>query len=645
MQLAEMCKSLSGTKRADALDLLARSVRSKGAESAGSFVDVSSRLSLTRQEFERFADVADSSRRTAPALSTIGSGRRTHSWTGFVATGVRLVAIVLPAPALVITAISEFRRSDWEWLKHVPLAAMPLEGAIAIVALIATINVFTVQLSTQRLPGSVSRVAGQPWQLAGAYAAALSLLFATVYTPSPTPKTWACLQAILLLMSVGWMAGAMTRIFHRTDPAEACKSYVDRYIRAWIRASTKFGATQWRGARLWKDIESLPFTGTGTRHMMGHDVMQIHAPTRGMLMPSRRRARKILSNDIFADGGYIQFGSSFGLLVSAGDTTAYVRPPASRRLPVALANDLRRWLKPAEAGAIEDVSTQAVTLASLALTSAGGGDIRLGEAIAEQASRIVADHILRARSERARLRRKYNQDDDARFDATRADLYPLSPVLRDILSLIVSATKNADEGVGKAADVLFNRCLAASGPEEQTPMMFVSILAGADIRQYKVERLTTWLRRAGVTALSLGQRDAFGLVVGKLREMAREPAFELLSVRSLAALGAACVRLDPQQFGTAWSSISDWASTTTDSVEPVRLAMQVGAAGLESGSFAVAFSCAESIVDQGSLPVLQKLTDLDHVFGEATAAQLMDADLGHVPTDALERFRDYAAML
>jgi hypothetical protein len=73
--------------------------------------------------------------------------------------------------------------------------------------------------------------------------------------------------------------------------------------------------------------------------------------------------------------------------------------------------------------------------------------------------------------------------------------------------------------------------------------------------------------------------------------------------------------------------------------------MQVGAAALESGAFGVAFTCGRFIVDEGSLPTLQNLTDLVHVLGEAMTAQLMDADLGHVPTDALERFRDYAAML
>ncbi|GAB3940937.1 hypothetical protein GCM10029976_059400 [Kribbella albertanoniae] len=292
------------------------------------------------------------------------------------------------------------------------------------------------------------------------------------------------------------------------------------------------------------------------------------------------------------------------------------------------------------------MSIQAVTLVSLALNSAKTGDVRLGEAIAEQASRILSEHLLRASTERSRLRAKHTRDDGGtHLGSGLSTVYPVSPVLRDVMTLLVSATSNSDDGVRKAADVVFNHCLSASGPEEQTPVIFIGRLSVADISQYRPDHLTTWLRRAGVTALRLRQREAFEMVVTRLREVARIPKFETLSVRSLSALCLAAVRLDPGQFRVAWNAISDWASTAKNPTEIVRLAMQVGAGAQESGAFTVAHTCARSIVDDGSLDVLKTLTDLDHVFSEAVTAQLMETDLGRIPTDTLERFRDYAAVL
>lgn len=641
-ELARMSRAVNGPKRVVALDLLARGARNRGAVASVPFVRLNISLDLDRAETDRFAETAETSQRTS-IVPRAPVSRSNFGWLGRLWSRLGLVATLASAPALVIASLY-FPEIGTRLQGNASLVAVPLEGAIAVLALIATINVFTVQLSTQRLPGTVARVAGQPRQLAGAYSTAFILLLTTLHAPDPAVPGWELLQAVLLLGAVVWLASGMVRIFRRTDPAEACRAYVDRNISRWNRAGRRFGKFQWWAAQLSRSVESLPFATVGSGTMVGHDVVIIEATRRGVLLPDRSSAQRLLSNSVFADGGYIQFSTGFGVVVAAGQTVATVRPPATRALPTALRKELQRWLEPVDARSVEDVSTQAVTLASLALSSARTGDVRLGEAIAEQAARVVEGNLRSARTKRAHFHRHYSLSGSRATRSGGGQLYPANPVLRDVLSLLVIGTKNADDGIRQAADVLFTRCLSASSVDEQAPAMFVSMLSAANIT-HSPDLITTWLRRAGLSALSLGHPEAFGMVVRQLGRMSAADEYEQLSMRSLAALGAASARLDPEQFEAVWSEISAWTPSTVRTVEKVRLAMQVGAAALEGGTFTVALTCARSIVDSGDLAVLQTLTDFDHVFAEAMSAQIKDAYLGRVPTDPLERFRDFAASL
>src|SRR5262249_16679956 len=56
-----------------------------------------------------------------------------------------------------------------------------LGESIALLALLAAVNVLTVQLSASRLPGVIARPAGQSWELFFSYSAALTLLGLSVF--------------------------------------------------------------------------------------------------------------------------------------------------------------------------------------------------------------------------------------------------------------------------------------------------------------------------------------------------------------------------------------------------------------------------------------------------------------------------------
>ena len=61
--------------------------------------------------------------------------------------------------------------------------AIAVGDSIALLAVLAAVNVFTVQLSASRLPGVIARSAGQPWELFFSYSSALTLLGLSAFRP------------------------------------------------------------------------------------------------------------------------------------------------------------------------------------------------------------------------------------------------------------------------------------------------------------------------------------------------------------------------------------------------------------------------------------------------------------------------------
>jgi len=573
--------SYVGHRRRDALDVLARAIRSRGPTASSAMVKWYSALNLSAEEGERFTATAEIAQRTAPIRNSgqrrrpSGSrGRRAASWLGLL-----LLWAYAPLAVLISFRVHSIHPAPW---MQAGLTDIPFEGAITLVALIATINVFTVQLSTTRLPGTVARVAGQPWQLFGAYSSAITLLGMTTISPSVPPILWKPLATGLLVSSLIWLTIALARIFRRTDAGEACRVYVLRNVQQWNRAGKRFGTEQWEAAHLARGIEALPFAGTSSGQMIGHDVDQVEAKARGIFMPNRRKLRSALSDRVFAEGGYVQFALGFGLVVPAGETLALIRPPSGQSVRTGLHNKLSEALRPRPAADVEDVSTQAVTLASLALRTAEMGDARLAEAIAEQSAIIVTSHLASVQRQRLKLLKRANSQ-ALEVRTTEPEVYAVSPVLRDMLALLVAHAGDS-ESVGAVTDIILTRCLAASSLGEQAPTIVVSLLSSARQNAISADRLTSWLRQAGMSALALRNDNAFSMAVSRLKSTSELPPCETLAMRSVAALCAAAMRLRPGQFQTSWPVLADWSQASAHQGESIRLVLQVGAAALEGNA-------------------------------------------------------------
>jgi hypothetical protein len=635
----EDCKNYRGNDRRLALDLLARTVRRRGVASSKSFLKLNAAIDMSHHETDRFASIADVAQRTA-ARSSERTRRPEGSLVGRSMSRLGVAVTIAYAPIAVVAVLwATDLRSPL--IDKLPFAEIPLEVSLALLALIATLNVFTVQLSTTRLPATVARVSGQPWQLAGAYSSAIVLVATTALAPEDPPPLWQLLEVALMVSSFAWLGGALARIFRRTDAAEACKDYVDRYIHRWNSAGKRFGTEQWRAAQLSRGIEALPFANIGSGEILGHDVVRIEAAARGLFVPNHRNLRRSLADGFFEHGGFLQFAVGFGRVVPMGDTVAWMRPPAGQRVQDRLFRRLTKGLRPRGASDVENVSTQAITLSSFALETAKLGDTRLAETIAEQASMIVSSHMSCIRRQRAKLHGSI--ETPLQFDEQNALTYPVTPVLRDIISLVV-ARAGESERVGGVADILVARCLTATGPSEQTPIILASLLSSAGPNSLGPERFASWLRQAGIRALAMESDIGFGMATQELGKLASKGGQEaVIALRSLAALSAASMRLRPSQFRISWSEVSDWTSSNLESIESVRVPLHVGSAAMESGSFTAALACVRSLRTPAQRLTLQKLTDHEHVFIEARLAEATGLYLSQVPTDALERFRDFAA--
>ncbi|GAA2474061.1 hypothetical protein GCM10009858_09310 [Terrabacter carboxydivorans] len=602
-------------------------------------INAAKEFKLSNSEWLRFCDVAELNQRTfqepirrTPTISISRRARVQRAMAG---------AIIAFSPIAVVALAQWLSWSQPKLFENLDVSGVPLDGAIALAALIATINVFTVQLSTTRLPSTVARVAGQPRALLGSYASALTLLGVTAYQPKPRPTIWTVAELLLTGASLAWLAVALVWIFRRTDPAEACKVYVERNLHKWARAGREWGAIQWRAIQLERGLAALPFVETGASELIGHDVARFVAPTRGVLLPSRRLTKAVLRDATFAEGSRLHITSAMGIVVASGVPLAFLRPAGNRALPRGIQKKVRALLAPLPAEPYEDVSTQTISLAALALRSAADGDTRLGEAIAEQSGRVLAIFLAGAQGQRDRYRHRFSSSNPDR--ASRGgDVFPVAPALRDLFTLL-STTHTAAPGASGVADVLLKLSLNASAAEDQAPTILLGVLAEVDRDAAAADRLCDWYRLAGICALEQRNAMTFQLILDKLERLTNEARVRLAAVRALVALAAASVRLDPEQVEKVWGVIRQIADQ--DPKAFAREVLQVGAVSLDGGAFPTSLSCAQWFHARTLVATLEERTGLDNVFAESAFAKLNSVRLGDSPTGALEAFRDFTRVV
>ncbi|MBE1876108.1 hypothetical protein [Myceligenerans pegani] len=635
--IIDLVKSRPPRERPLILDLIARSVRTAGSEGSEAFREFVPLLGMTISETERFARIADLRERTKAEPRTNAQAHRfaPHRLRAIY----RVLLIFHPVALLALAFHYPNLNSRLESLEN--FAGIPLEVGIALIAVMATIHVFTVQFATSRLPAAVARVTGEPWQLWGGYVSGAALVVATVVSQGVDgDRLWVAVEMLLLLDTLIWLGSALSRTFHRTGTAEACRVYMRRHMHNWRRAGRRLGVIQVRAAELKRAIDPLPFAGSGSaREIVGRDLIRIDASRRGIFLPVPRKISRILVNPIFAGPVYLQFSCGFGLIAAEAERLATVRI-ANGRLPARLEKRLAKVLRPTNASKIENVSSDAISLSALALRIADSGDLRLAEEVAENAAQVVVAHLGEAQQARARnsvgVRRNIDSEDSTET------VYPVTPALRDVLDFLVQRVAER-EGVWKTADVVVRRCLSSSTRDDRAAMILVSLI-GDSRHDFPASPASEWLRHAGLNALQHDDDFAFQAAVRALRQRAQLFTGESSASRALVSLCAASLRLGPDRFDTAWTEAMQWLRASSSEVA-TRISLQVGASALDCGGFRAVVICAMQVVSDERFEILNNQTSYDRVFGEAALAELSAVDVGDTPTDRLEHFRDLVSAI
>ena len=283
-----------------------------------------------------------------------------------------------------------------------------LGDSIALLALLAAVNVLTVQLSASRLPGVIARSAGQPWELFFSYSAGLTLLGLSVFRAHAAwlvaASSWASLAA-LGLFSVGLLA-TMFRLLRRTDAGRAAGGYVARTLPMARVAGRRLGRIQAQTVEMREALETVPAVRMSPDAVAGEWSRNIAARARGFFMPSRASMRRLLAHDAFGGGMRMRVFAGLGTIVGSGEEIASLIPARDQTITRSLGRQAGRTLRTRSCSRVEDVATGAVALTQMALDLANAGDIGTARTVTQNVARLVAEHTAAARRARTQTFRR-----------------------------------------------------------------------------------------------------------------------------------------------------------------------------------------------------------------------------------------------
>jgi hypothetical protein len=419
-------------------------------------------------------------------------------------------------------------------LRWAPAQTMiSLGDSIALLALLAAINVFTVQLSASRLPGVIARSACQPWELFFSYSAALTLLGLGVFRAHAAwlvaASSWAALAA-LALFSAGVLP-AMFRLLRRTDAGRAAGGYVAKTLPMARVAGRRLGRMQARAVEMREALETVPAVRMSPDAFAGEWSRNIAARARGFFMPSRAGMRRLLAHSAFPEGMRLRVFAGLGTIVGSGEDIASLIPARDQTITRSLARRSGRTLRTRSCSRVEDVATGAVALTQMALDLANAGDIGTARTVTQNVVRLVAEHMGAARRARTHMFRRQERRARAAADGLRSavqaaqasvrardtSIVPVVPALRDSLRIAVRGRLESHKDLFNVPGTVIEQLLSCSGRAEVAiSMVIFSVPAEASKSAAGSSIAAELLRIAGVRALELGDSSTFQQVLDNL---------------------------------------------------------------------------------------------------------------------------------
>jgi hypothetical protein len=650
--------------------LLAIAIRDRAPDGGGSFQELAVAAGLSAAGLDSLARQADAPlRRPArvrhvevpgPISSVVGVFRR---W---------LVPWLLP-PILAVT--SGAMTAHWSW--RGPPTSVGLSDAIVALTLLASVNVFTVQLSAQRLPGIVARTAGQPAALYASYASVLTVLVTTLIRPRSASAVaatqWASMAGLVLFVAT--LLVAMFALLRRTDAARAAQGFVDSTLIKARTAGRKLGRIQGRAVYLRTTLTGVPAVRMAADSVAGEWSEAITVRARGFFLPTRRELRSLLSLSQFAEGMRLRVVAGLGTIVNEGSDLAFLVPATTQTVSGRLARRTSRTLGTTQARRVEETASGVVALAKLALDLAASGDRGTAHTVAQNANRLVAAHVSSAQAARranlrwfARMQSARAQGDGRPYDGTSSEvrrlsdddeIVPVVPAIRDVLQLVVGARVNALSELREVPEVMISALLAASGRAEAAAVMVITAIpdSATDMKSSSAA-VTELLRLAAVRTLETNDAIVFRMVIDKLATLASTNSHNRRylsdSVGTCSVLGAIACRFESRRAKEAVDAVvamldlarASGASTTATGQMQMFGLWRIGAASLVTGSPSVAVHVARTLSAGGQHDLLVAAAkDRDTLTREAAQSTIRGGYLGDNGMDALANFGTFVGTI
>ena len=638
--------------------LLAFAIRNRTRDFGAALTRVAASARFGPEQMQAAARLAD-----APIARPARIRQAPRAW-GPAQPAVSAAARVLPWLAPV--AVAAGAGVATHLLRWAPApATVSLGDSIALLALLAAVHVFTVQLSASRLPGVIARSAGHPWELFLSYSAALTLLVLSVFRAHAAwlaaAASWSALAA-LALFSAG-VVPAMFRLLRRTDAGRAAQGYVTRTLPAARAAGRKLGRIQARAVEMREALDADPGVRVSLDAFAGEWSQVIAARRRGFFMPPKARLRRLLASSAFGGGMRMRVFAGPGTIVDAGEDMVSLIPARDQTISSALARQARRTLRTRASRRVEDVATGAVALTQMALDLEDAGDIGTARTVAQSVVRLVTEHVAAAREARTQMFRRQEQ----RAAAAAADLpgisqageastrardnspVPVAPALRDSLRIAVQGRFEGSRSLLNIPAVVTRQLLSGSGRAESA-VIIVTFSVPDEARESAPgsRGAAEMLRIAGLRALELNDSMAFEQVLGQLDKfsgagpgrgdeiditaMLASTACRFDTLLAVRATDRAIAQIPAGQAGNAAADAqAAWLRGT--------VLWRTGAAGLACGAMSVAVHAARKAFElqvQDTVRTLASKQEL--ITGETARSDIRGGYLGDQAKEALASF-------
>ncbi len=631
------------------LRLLALAVRERAPDAGAALATAGAAAQVTPEQLEAHAKRADRPLRRPPTVRRLKRPRAPFAriWriSAFVAPWLWPLAVTAGVAAASDRLGWTIRPKD-----------VGIEETVAALALVATVNVFTVQLSAQRLPGVVARYAAQPASLHASYSAALVALALAVAPPTrtfATARSWA--PVVALGVFVVTFLFALLRFQQQSDAARAAAAHVRAVLPRARAAGRRFGRLQARAAGMKDALDGVASVTTSADEVHGEWRALLLARRRGLLAPRRRDLRTLLTSAPFSHGMRLRLFVGLGVVVRDGAHLGALVPAVKQAVDRRTIRRAHRRLRIVSADDVEDVQRATIALVELALRLAGEGDVGTAERVCRSAVRLVDEHIAAVRAARrgghrrelaragvsaAGLRSEALETQAAR----RLDddqLAPVVPALRSALLLGARAQLQPEQHGFEVGGNLLGPLLDATLEGDGAVAYLPFAVPRSQVSDARALELAELLRAVGVRSVELGAAMPYALVLDELDGLAaRGGNCAAVAVRTTSALVATTARIDAQLAGSALPHVVRQAAHTSQpDVARRRGLWRVGAAALAAGTLSVAVRVARLVQEHGDTTALRQDAEAREVVTqEAFHASLTGGYLGDRDRDALANY-------